>query len=75
MGWDRFLQYIQFNVGSGSQLRFWQDHWYGDQPLRVAFPTLYDSSIVRHASVEALFVRWNEKKRSWNVRFFQTFND
>ena len=40
---------MSFKVGNGRKVRFWLDKWYGNEPLRVSFPTLFDISISRDA--------------------------
>ena len=40
-----FLLYTSFDVGDG--IRFRHDSWCGNQPLRVAFPVLYDYSLAK----------------------------
>ena len=40
-GWDTFLCFIKFEVGDGSNIKFWMDVWCGDSTLKVCFPELY----------------------------------
>ena len=40
-----FLRFGKFNLGDGSQVRFWEDVWMGARSLKDCFPSLY--SIVR----------------------------
>ena len=47
MGWEDFSKNVQFVVGLGNRVRFWQDEWYGDQPFPVAFSRLYGIAIVK----------------------------
>ncbi|KAL0001932.1 hypothetical protein SO802_015713 [Lithocarpus litseifolius] len=76
MGWEDFSKNCQFVVGLGNRVRFWQDGWYGDQPLQVAFPRLYGIAIDKEASVEASLSRLGvEDRRSWDIRFIREFND
>ena len=57
-------------------MRFWQDGWYGDQPLQLAFPTLYGIAIDKKAFVEASLSRQGvEDRRIWDVRFSRDLND
>lgn len=51
-GRDKFLRFIHFVVGTGSRIRFWNDSWCSEHPLREVFPTLYASSTACYASVE-----------------------
>lgn len=36
-----FWNYIRFNLGSGREIRFWEDRWIGEVPLKVAFKNLF----------------------------------
>ena len=57
-------------------MRFWQDGWYGDQPLQLAFPRLYGIAIDREVSVEASLSRQGaEERRIWDVCFIREFFD
>ena len=44
---DQFLKLGMFQLGEGTQIRFWEDTWLGRVPLnKLQYPTLYN--IVRH---------------------------
>ena len=45
IGLDMFSLYTSFDIGDGIQ--FCHDSWCGNQPLRVAFPVLYDYSLAK----------------------------
>jgi hypothetical protein len=40
-GWDKFSQFIKFEVGDGSTIKFWADFWCGTGPLKQTYPELY----------------------------------
>ncbi len=40
-----FLRFGTFKINNGSQVRFWEDNWLGNRPLKDQYPGLY--SIVR----------------------------
>jgi hypothetical protein len=44
-----FLLLGKFDLGDGSQVRFWEDSWIRSRPLKLIFPTLYN--IVRRKNV------------------------
>ena len=50
-GWVNFSKYIQYDVGDGTRVKFWDDVWCRDRPLKEAFPDLYNISRSRDASV------------------------
>jgi len=37
-----FLSMGRFELGDGSQVRFWEDSWIRPRPLKSLFPTLYN---------------------------------
>jgi hypothetical protein len=41
-----FFPFGSFLINDGTQIRFWEDKWLGDYPLRQQYPALYN--IVRH---------------------------
>jgi hypothetical protein len=43
-----FFQYVTFSIEDGSQIRFREDSWLGNGPLREQYPAMY--SIVRRKS-------------------------
>uniref|UniRef100_A0A2N9IL89 Reverse transcriptase zinc-binding domain-containing protein n=1 Tax=Fagus sylvatica TaxID=28930 RepID=A0A2N9IL89_FAGSY len=47
LGWDEYFWNIEFVVGLGTRIRFWQDKWCGDMALMDRFPTLYACSTHR----------------------------
>jgi len=46
---DEFLEGGHFQVGDGKQIRFWEDAWNNNRPLKVQFPLLYN--IVRRKNI------------------------
>jgi uncharacterized protein (DUF779 family) len=40
-GWEKFRNFVRFEVGSGSNISFWQDWWCGDGSLKQCFPALF----------------------------------
>ena len=40
-GWTSFACHVQFEVGVGFSVRFWQDTWCGDTPLRLRYLELF----------------------------------
>ncbi len=35
--WVSFVQYLPFEAGDGSNVKFWHDHWCGDLPLKTVY--------------------------------------
>jgi hypothetical protein len=41
-GWSLFCSHIRLILGNGSKIRFWDEVWCEEMPLKKAFPVLYD---------------------------------
>jgi len=39
-GWYKFSNFVRFEVGVGSKVSFWHDHWCGDRLLKLFYPAL-----------------------------------
>jgi hypothetical protein len=48
-GWDKFSNFVCFEVEDGSHVSFWHDWWCGERSLKQCFPDLF--SIVRNKDV------------------------
>ena len=53
-GWPSFVRHIQFEVGAGFIVRFWQDIWCGDTSLCALYPRLFSLSRNKEAFVADL---------------------
>ena len=53
-GWPSFSHHILYDIGDGSRVKFWQDHWCGEAPLVVSFPDLFRFCRNKEASVAEL---------------------
>jgi exonuclease III len=73
-GWDKFAQYVRFEVGMGSKIRFWHDTWCGSQPLKQTFPSLFRIARYKEAWVKDNFV-WRNGVVEWNVFFVRDIQD
>jgi hypothetical protein len=73
-GWDKFAQYMRFEVGMGSKIRFWHDTWCGSQPLKQTFPSLFRIARYKEAWVKDNFV-WRNGVVEWNVLFVRDIQD
>jgi hypothetical protein len=67
-GWDKFSRFLKFEVGDGSQIRFWDDVWCLDESLKAAFMELYRITCVRDAAV-ANIIRIRSESVHWEVNF------
>jgi hypothetical protein len=73
-GWNFFANGIQFEVGMGLKVRFWQDIWCGEQLLKHAFPSLFSIARYKEAWVEDNFI-WRNRVIEWNVIFVRSVQD
>jgi hypothetical protein len=46
-GWGKFCHHTRFEVGDGSNVKFWHDLWYVDMALKDAFPVLFGIARVK----------------------------
>ena len=76
LGWNEFFQHIEFVVGCGNRIRFWQDKWCGDMALMDRFPSLYACSTQREVTIASVLMRSDVGGPcEWNVTFGRDFND
>ena len=68
--WDNMM----FNVGKGTKVKFWIDHWCGNTALSRIFPQLFALAVYRNATVNEM---WDSSlgQRGWNLRFARDSND
>ncbi len=76
LGWDEYFQHIEFVVGLGNRIRFWQDKWCGDMALMDRFSSLYACSSHREVTIASILMRPAAGGPcEWNVIFGRDFND
>ncbi|XP_050252211.1 uncharacterized protein LOC126698794 [Quercus robur] len=64
-GWMDFSKFLQFDVGDGTRVKFWEDEWYRDCALKVAFPELYSISRTKESLVSEV-MRFLEGQLHWD---------
>jgi hypothetical protein len=74
MGWQIFKSRIRFDSGDGTKIRFWEDVWCGDRPLKVAFPGLFIIASFKEASIADNVERSNGVIQ-WNIQFKRLIHD
>ena len=72
--WATFSKFVAFEVGHGSLIRFWDDVWCDDEPLKLAYPELYRIACVKDAPV-ADFVQVRGNAVHWEVTFTRLAQD
>ena len=73
-GWWNFSKFIQYEVGDGTHVKFWDDVCCRDRPLTEAFPDLYNISRTRDVSVSEVMCFANGRV-SWDIQFRRLVND
>ena len=63
-----------FELGDGYKIKFWEDVWCGETPLRVSFPSLYALAILKGVMVLEVW-EVSGGVGVWNPRFNRAFND
>ena len=62
--------------GVGDRVRLWTDHWCGDSPLQLTFPSMYGIASNKEASVASSLEQLGiEEQKSWDVHFIRRPND
>jgi hypothetical protein len=73
-GWSLFSSHSRFILGNGSRIRFWDDVWCGEMPLKEVFPGLYDIACDKNSSVAAHLIL-ESRSFQWDVRFIRAAHD
>jgi hypothetical protein len=68
-GWNKFSRMLKYEVGDGTRIRFWDDVWCIDSPLKSAYPELY-----RIARAKGAFVADNFQCRGNSIHWEVTFS-
>lgn len=54
----------RFICANGLKIHFWSDLWIGEQPLRLAFPSLYEIALNKEGSIAS-----QRQDGAWNLAF------
>ncbi|RVW39478.1 DNA damage-binding protein 1a [Vitis vinifera] len=68
-----FSPFVRLVVENGERIRFWEDHWWGNQSLCSQFVGLYRVISVKNLTVSN--VLGNSFPVSWNFNFRHNFTD
>jgi hypothetical protein len=60
--------------GRALKIRFWEDVWCGDRPLKAAFPGLFNIASFKEASIVDNVERSNGATQ-WNIQFTRLIHD
>ena len=64
---DDFIKGIRLKVGMGDRVRFWEDLWCGDTPLKLSFPILYEAADNKGALVSSYMEREADRILWFNI--------
>ena len=76
--YGHFRKLVCFKVGSGGNIRFWEDCWIGETPLAEAFPLLFKLSSFKGKNILDFIVRHEGSsggKFNWNSNFIRNLNE
>jgi hypothetical protein len=66
--WANFSKLVAFEVGDGSLIRFWDDLWCSEEPLKLVYPELFRIACVQEGPVSD-FVHYHGHDVHWEVNF------
>jgi hypothetical protein len=72
--WANFSKLVAFEVGDGSLIRFWDDLWCSEEPLKLAYPELFCIACVQEGPVSD-FVHYHSHDVHWEVNFTRLAQD
>ncbi|RVW50233.1 hypothetical protein CK203_088006 [Vitis vinifera] len=70
---QEFSKFTRFVVGDGERIRFWEDLWWGDQPLGVQYPRLFRVVIDKNIPISSILS--STRPFSWNFNFRRNLSD
>ncbi|RVX05720.1 Transposon TX1 uncharacterized 149 kDa protein [Vitis vinifera] len=69
-GFSLITRYV---VGNGERIRFWEDLWWGDQPLGTQYPRLFRVVMDKNISISSVLDP--SRPFSWNLNFRRNLSD
>ncbi|RVX05595.1 Transposon TX1 uncharacterized 149 kDa protein [Vitis vinifera] len=69
-GFSFITRYV---VGNGERIRFWEDLWWGDQPLGTQYPRLFRVVVDKNISISS--VLGPSRPFLWNLNFRRNLSD
>ncbi|RVW87835.1 putative ribonuclease H protein [Vitis vinifera] len=70
---QEFSKFTRFVVGDGDRIRFWDDLWWGDQPLGIQYPRLLSVVTDKNAPISSIL--GYSRPFSWNFNFCRNLTD
>lgn len=72
--WPSLSHHIQFEIGVGPTVKFWQDVWHRDTPLRSFYPKLFTISQSKEVNVADL-MKFPNGVRFWDLNFVRAIQN
>ena len=70
---QEFSKFTRFVVGDGERIRFWEDLWWGDQPLVVQYPRLLRVVMDKNTPISSIL--GSTRSFSWSLNFHRNLSD
>lgn len=74
-----FLQLVILHLGKGDKVRFWEDTWVGDQPLKVRFLNLFRIDLLKNKPLSLFYngsvTANNSHIISWDLQLGRNFKE
>ncbi|CBI18251.3 unnamed protein product, partial [Vitis vinifera] len=70
---QEFSKFTRFVVGDEERIRFWEDLWWGDQPLESQYPRLF--RVVTDKNILISSILGSTRPLSWNFNFRSNLSD
>ena len=70
---QEFSLFTRFVVGNGERIWFWEDLWWGDQPLGTQYPRLFRVVVDKNIPISS--VLGPTRPFSWNLNFCRNLSD
>ncbi|RVW35166.1 putative ribonuclease H protein [Vitis vinifera] len=71
--YQEFSKFTRFVVGNGDRIWFWDDLWWGEQPLGVQYPRLLSVVMDKNAPISSIL--GYTRPFSWNFTFRRNLSD
>jgi hypothetical protein len=68
------LRFFRYEVGDGTNIRFWHDLWHEDQPLKESFLELFTIVCCKEAWV-AYSMQFFNGNIQWNLSFIRSVQE
>nr|XP_016506791.1 PREDICTED: uncharacterized protein LOC107824519 [Nicotiana tabacum] len=68
--WNKFESNMDFILGNGGKIRFWEDAWLGHTPVKDQFSDFYNLSLRHNGAIADFYT-----SQGWNLSLRRNIND